>query len=126
MKVAISTDSGTVSAHFGRCPSYTLLDIENGVIVNRTEINNPGHATGAIPQFMSQNGVNVMIAGGMGWRAQEFFKQYGIDVILGATGRIDDVIQKIKDGTLEGGESLCSPGRGKGYGIAKEDGHSHE
>ncbi|MCK4282591.1 MAG: NifB/NifX family molybdenum-iron cluster-binding protein [Candidatus Lokiarchaeota archaeon] len=126
MKVAISTDSGTVSAHFGRCPSYTLLDIENGVIVNRTEINNPGHATGTIPQFMSQNGVNVMIAGGMGWRAQEFFKQYGIDVILGATGRIDDVIQKIKDGTLEGGESLCSPGGGKGYGIAKEDGHSHE
>ncbi len=126
MRVAISTDSGTVSAHFGRCPSYTLLDIENGEIINRTEIGNPGHATGAIPQFLSQNGVNVMIAGGMGWRAQDFFKQYGIDVILGITGRIDNVIQKIKDGTLEGGESLCSPGGGKGYGIAKEDGHSHE
>ncbi len=126
MKVAIATDYGSVSAHFGRCPSYTLLDIEEGIIVNRTEVANPGHATGAIPQFMNEKGVNVMIAGGMGWRAQEFFKQYGIDVILGITGNIDDIIGKIKNGTLEGGESLCSPGGGKGYGIPKEDGHSHE
>lgn len=126
MKVAISTDSGFVSAHFGRCPTYTMLYIENGEIVNRKEVSNPGHATGSIPQFMQENSVNVMIAGGMGWRAQEFFRQYGIDVILGVTGKIDDVIQKIKDGTLEGGESLCSPGGGKDYGIPKEDGHSHE
>ncbi len=126
MKVAISTDSGFVSAHFGRCPIYTMLDIENGEIINRKEVSNPGHATGSIPQFMQENSVNVMIAGGMGWRAQEFFRQYGIDVILGVTGKIDDVIQKIKDGTLKGGESLCSPGGGKDYGIPKEDGHSHE
>lgn len=126
MKVAISTDSGFVSAHFGRCPTYTMLDIENGEIVNRKKVSNPGHATGSIPQFMQENSVNVMIAGGMGWRAQEFFRQYGIDVILGVTGKIDDVIQNIKDGTLEGGESLCSPGGGKDYGIPKEDGHSHE
>jgi predicted Fe-Mo cluster-binding NifX family protein len=126
MKVAIATDFGSVSEHFGRCPTYTILNIENGKIISRTEINNPGHRTGAIPQVMHENGVNVMIAGGMWWRAQEFFQQYGIDTILGVTGRIDDVIQKIKDGTLEGGESLCAPGGGKGYGIAKEDGHSHE
>ena len=126
MKVAIATDSGTVSAHFGRCPSYTILDIEDGKIVNRIEENNPGHATGTIPQFMREKGVNVMIAGGMGWRAQEFFKQFNIDVVLGISGRIDDVIQEIQNGTLRGGESLCSPGGGKGYGIPKEDGHSHE
>ena len=60
-----------------------------------------------------------MIAGGMGRRAEAFFNQYGIEVIVGVTGKIDEVIKKIIDGTLEGGESLCAPGRGKGYGVEK-------
>lgn len=126
MKVAIATDSGSVSAHFGRCPTYTFLDIENGEIIKQTKVDNPGHATGTIPRFMHDNNVKVMIAGGMGWRAQEFFKEYGINVILGVSGKIDDVIKKVKEGTLKGGESLCSPGGGREYGIPKEDGHSHK
>jgi len=28
MKIAISTDAGFVSAHFGRCPSFTIAEIE--------------------------------------------------------------------------------------------------
>jgi len=71
-----------------------------------------------------------MIAGGMGRRAEAFFNQYGIEVIVGVTGKIDDVIKKILDGTLEGGESLCSPGVGKGFGVEKihtdaDDNHEH-
>ena len=66
----------------------------------------------------------------MGHRAVGFFQQYGIDVIMGVTGKIDDVIQKILNGTLEGGESLCAPGQGKGFGIEKihtdaDDDHDH-
>ena len=34
MKVAISTDRGFVSAHFGRCQSYTIVEIEDGRILN--------------------------------------------------------------------------------------------
>ena len=71
-----------------------------------------------------------MVTGGMGHRAQDFFHQYGIEVIMGISGKIDDVITKILDGTLEGGESLCSPGGGKGYGVEKihteaDDNHEH-
>lgn len=126
MKIAIATDNNSVSAHFGRCPFYTIFDIEEGEIVNRIEVPNPGHATGTIPKFMNDKGVNVMIAGGMGWRAQEFFKEFGIETLMGITGKIDDVIEKIKKGTLKGGESLCSPGAGEDYGIPKADGHSHK
>ena len=53
-----------------------------------------------------------------------------IEVIVGISGTIDDVIKKILDGTLEGGESLCAPGGGKGYGVEKihtdaDDDHEH-
>nr|MDO8086700.1 NifB/NifX family molybdenum-iron cluster-binding protein [Candidatus Sigynarchaeum springense] len=123
MKYAISTDQGMVSAHFGRCPAYTLLVIEGQKVISRSEIPNPGHETGYIPNFLHDQGIDVIIAGGMGWRAQELFSQYKIKPILGVTGKIDDIVQQILAGTIQGGASTCSPGDGEGYGIPKKDGH---
>ena len=120
MRVAISTDGDFVSAHFGRCPSFTLVDIENNKTVKRTEVTNPGHEPGAIPQFLHQKGVNCIIAGGMGMRATSFFEEYSIKTVVGIDGRIDDVIAQLEKGTLKGSESLCKPGAGKGYGLDKE------
>lgn len=130
MKIAISSDSGNVSAHFGRAPNITLVTIEDNKLVDKKVLQNPGHTVGSIPQFISGHGAKCMITGGMGRRAQDFFSQYGIDIIMGVTGKIEDVIEKILDGTLEGGESLCSPGGGKGYGVDKihteaDDDHEH-
>jgi len=121
MRVAISTDGDFVSAHFGRCPTFTLVDIDNGKIVEKTEVVNPGHQPGAIPQFLHQKGVNCIVAGGMGMRATSFFEEYSIKTVVGVSGKVDEVIEKLKKGTLEGGESLCNPGAGKGYGLEKEE-----
>ena len=130
MKIAISTDSGNVCAHFGRAPEFTFVTIENNQVTEKKVLQNPGHSVGSIPQFVHQEGANYMIAGGMGRRAEAFFNQYGIEVIVGVTGRIDDIVQQILDGTLKGGESLCAPGGGKGYGVEKihtevDDDHKH-
>ena len=119
LKIAISTDSGNVCAHFGRAPEFTFVTIENNKVSEKKLLPNPGHSVGSIPQFVNNQGAKCMIAGGMGHRAKEFFNQYGIQVIIGVSGKIDDVINKILDGTLEGGESICSPGGGKGYGVEK-------
>ena len=60
-------------------------------------------------------------------RAQGFFTEEGIQTILGASGKIQDVIERLTQGTLKGGESLCSPGSGKGYGVEKAVcDHPHE
>jgi len=127
MRIAISTDGDFVSNHFGRCPTFTLVDIENGKVIKRTEVANPGHQPGAIPQFLHQKSVNCIICGGMGQRAKAFFDEYGIQTIVGVTGKIEEVIEKLLKGTLEGGESLCKPGAGKGYGLDKtECDHSHK
>jgi predicted Fe-Mo cluster-binding NifX family protein len=131
MKIAISTDRGFVSEHFGRCPSFTLVEIEDGRVVSREEIRNPGHNPGYLPQFFSERGVTCIVAGGMGRRAMQFFSQFGIDWILGAQGPLDDVIDQLAKGTLEYGESTCAPGRGRGYGVEKNacdhpEDHDHE
>jgi len=130
--VAISTDGDFVSAHFGRCPSFTIIDIEDGKIMNKQVVDNPGHQPGTIPQFLHERGVNYIVAGGMGQRAVGFFSEFGIKPIIGVSGRIDETVEKLLNDSLEGGASLCRPGAGKGYGVDKsvcdhsdEDGHQH-
>ncbi len=130
MKIAISTDHDRVSAHFGRCPEFTLLDIEKGTISKKEIIQNPGHHPGYLPDFLKAKGVEVIIAGGAGTRAQMLFEQQNIQMILGIEGSIDATIDLLCKGELKGGESLCSPGAGKGYGLDKsecdhDDEHHH-
>ena len=119
MRVAISTDGNDVSAHFGRCPSFTIVDIENGEIKGREEVQNPGHHPGFLPKFLHDKGVNCIVAGGMGQNAVQLFHERGIEGIVGISGSIDEVIGRLVSGGLEGGESLCKPGVGKGYGLDK-------
>ncbi|MBD3289599.1 dinitrogenase iron-molybdenum cofactor [candidate division KSB1 bacterium] len=131
MKVAISTDNGNVSAHFGRCPEFTILEIDDCEVKSRAVIPNPGHHPGFLPEFFEQQNVDAVVAGGGGQRARLLFEQKNIRFILGVTGSIDEVIEKLCTGELEGGESLCQPGAGKGYGVEKDEcdhgdeGHQH-
>jgi predicted Fe-Mo cluster-binding NifX family protein len=110
MKIAISTENGFVSAHFGRCPTYTIVDIQDGRILARQEIPNPGHQPGFLPGFLSERGVEVIIAGGMGPRAQGLFAAKNIQTLIGVQGPIDEVIGKFLRQELETGQDLCDHG----------------
>ena len=122
---------GSVSQHFGRAPEFTFVSIENNKVVDKKVLPNPGHEVGSIPKFINDQGAKCMIVGGIGHRAIDFFNQYGIEVIKGVDGHIDNVIAKVLDGTLEGGDNICSPGAGEGYGVAKihteaDDNYEHD
>ena len=121
MKIAISTDGDYVSMHFGRCPGFTVIDIQDGKIVNREIIDNPGHHPGFLPQFLHENGIKCIVAGGMGMKARELFNQHEIDQIVGVSGKIEEIVLQLVNGTIEGGESFCKPGAGKGYGLDKTE-----
>jgi predicted Fe-Mo cluster-binding NifX family protein len=119
LKIVICTESGNVAQHFGRAPLFTFITIEDNKVIDKEALPNPGHTVGSIPQFINEQGATCMITGGIGHRAVGFFNDYGIEVIRGVIGSVDDTIGKILDGTLEGGENICSPGLGKGYGVEK-------
>jgi len=63
--------------------------------------------------------VDCIVAGGMGARAQSLFEDFGIKTIVGVSGTLTEVIEKLAKGNLSGGESFCKPGSGKGYGLDK-------
>ena len=125
MKVAISTDDGAVSAHFGRCPKFTIVEIEDGKAVKKEVIDNPGHSTGFLPKFFNEQKVDCVVAGGAGFRAQQLFDDFGIKLLVGVQGKIDEIVEKLAKGELKAGESMCKPQSGKGYGIEKEDSKDH-
>ncbi len=125
MRIAVATENGSVAEHFGRCRSYTLVDITNGEIVGRQTVENPGHEPGRIPRFLKEHGADVVIAGGMGRRAQQLFDQMGIEWVLGVTGSVEDAVESCRAGALEGGDSLCAHGEGHGDGHGHEHGHAH-
>lgn len=107
MKVAVACDSGSVSQHFGRCPEYRIFDVQDRKIVSQTTLKSPGHEPGVLPRLLASHGVNCVIAGGMGPSAVDLFRQNNIEVVTGASGKVEDVIQSYIDGTLQLNESSC-------------------
>ena len=121
MKYAISTDGDHVSAHFGRCPEFVLVETEDGNLNSEERVVNPGHSPGFLPGFLAERGVGCIIAGGIGPRAQSLFAGKGIDIIIGVQGLVTDIIRQLREGTLKAGPSLCAPGSGRGYGVEKSE-----
>lgn len=107
MKIGVARDGDQVSAHFGQCEGYMLFTVEEGTIISREEVENPGHAPGVLPQLMADIGADLVIAGGMGPKAIDLFCEHGIDVILGAQGSLDDVVERYLRGELEEGSNVC-------------------
>ncbi len=127
MVIAIATDGEYVSPHFGRCQAYTLVDIADGQAVKSELVANPGHAPGAIPEFLNRKEAKKIVCGGIGARATELFGQYGIEIIAGINDTVENVVDRLVKGTITGGQSLCKPGDGRGYGVEKtECDHAHE
>lgn len=113
MRVAIATERDFVAQHFGRCPGFTIFDINESKILSKNFIENPGykaHQPGAVPMFLRNQNVNCVIAGGMGPNAVMNLQASGIRVIVGVTGKVEEVIDKFLNGTLTSGESLCEHG----------------
>jgi predicted Fe-Mo cluster-binding NifX family protein len=107
MRYAIAADGDQVAPHFGRCERYVLVDIANGEEVERQDLHSPGHEPGLLPRLLNEEGAAYVVAGGAGPRAINLFGELNIGVFVGVSGAIDDVIDEIKAGDLEPGESAC-------------------
>lgn len=107
MKIAVATEGSQVSRHFGRCERYLAYDIEDEEVVNKTEIEHPGHRPGFLPRYLSKKEVDLLITGGIGPRAIDMFNSLGINVMSGVQGNVDDIIQRYLEDELEGKVEPC-------------------
>ena len=80
MRCAIPVTGGMMSPHFGHCEQFALFDVDEQKkeIINKELVLSPEHQPGLLPAWLAEKGVTVVIAGGMGPRALDIFRQYGI------------------------------------------------
>ena len=108
MKVAVPTLNGELCMHFGHCQQFILIDIEDEKIKNVESATPPPHAPGVLPAWLHEQGANVIIASGMGMRAQNLFRQNGIEVVVGApVSSPEEIVKQYVSGTLEAGDNVC-------------------
>ena len=110
MRYAIPVSGGVVSVHFGHCEHFALIDVDEGKreIVSKELVPSPGHQPGLLPEWLAEQGVSVVIAGGMGSRAQDLFQQNHIKVVIGTPENDPEkVVQDYLDGMLATGDNIC-------------------
>lgn len=93
-----------LGAHFGHCDLYTVVEVAEGQVQNVRVLPNVPHQQGgcmAPVNHLAQNGVHILIAGGMGMRPLMGFKQVGIDVFYGAGAQtVGDAVNALLEGSL--------------------------
>ncbi len=107
-RIAIPTANGHICAHFGHCEAFTVVETEDGKVSSSYFADPPEHQPGTYPKFLVSLGVTTVIAGGMGYKAQELLRQNGIEVIIGASGETPKaLVEKYLKDELESGGNLC-------------------
>ncbi|MFN2227402.1 MAG: NifB/NifX family molybdenum-iron cluster-binding protein [Anaerolineae bacterium] len=123
MRIAVSADNkqgldSIVSPHFGRCPHYILVDVQDHQVTDIQEVDSPfygHHQPGQVPAFIHSLGADVMLAGGMGGRAIMFFQQFGIEGVTGAYGTVRQSVERYLGGQLKGA-APCKESQEHGHG----------
>lgn len=108
MKFAIPLADGKLTAHFGHCKEFALIDVEENIIKKKEILEPPPHEPGVLPKWLHEQGVNVIIAGGMGNKAQVLFNEQNIKVVTGAQPlEPEELINSYLNNTLVTGNNLC-------------------
>lgn len=107
IKIAVASDGSMVTEHFGHCQNFNLFEAEDGQITGDQLVANPGHRPGFLPNFLHEQGVDVIISGGMGGAAVDIFNNHGIEVVVGARGDARAAAEAYLQGELVSTGSVC-------------------
>jgi predicted Fe-Mo cluster-binding NifX family protein len=110
MKFAIPTNNKKLCLHFGHCEVFTFIEADEATkaILNKEEITPPPHEPGILPPWVAEHGATVILAGGMGMRAQQLFVEQGIKVLVGASELDPEkLVIDYLNGTLTTGVNAC-------------------
>ncbi|MFH1652553.1 MAG: NifB/NifX family molybdenum-iron cluster-binding protein [Pseudomonadota bacterium] len=110
MKIAIPLADGKLSMHFGHCEEFALIEVDEHQknILGREILTDPPHQPGLLPEWLAERGANVIIAGGMGSRAQGLFAEKNIKVVVGVTDSDPTaIVEHYLNDKLKTGNNVC-------------------
>ena len=110
MRFAIPVSGGVISPHFGHCEQFALIDVDEATktIVKKQFVASPGHQPGLLPVWLAEEGASIIMAGGMGSRAQALFRENHIDVVIGVMeSDPEKAVLSYLGGSLATGDNIC-------------------
>ena len=110
MRIAIPVTDGKLSSHFGHCQQFAIIDTDPDAkkVANTEMVVPPAHEPGSLPKWLSGLCVDLIIAAGMGRRAQQLFAQNNIDVLVGAPDNTpQELALQYLTGQLQSGQNIC-------------------
>ena len=128
MKIAIPTADGKLCSHFGHCETFTFVDVnpETKEILNIQTAEPEEGISCQSASWISEQGANIILAGGMGARPIGIFAQNGVKVVTGCPELpIEEVVKRYLESTLETGENSCGGEHSHCHGHNHAHGHCH-
>ena len=107
MKIAVTYDNGNVFQHFGKTESFKVYEVEDNKVVSSEVIGSNGTGHGALAGLLAEQGVNVLICGGIGGGAQTALTEAGIELCAGAQGNTDQAVENYLKGELVSSGANC-------------------
>ncbi|MDO4731281.1 MAG: NifB/NifX family molybdenum-iron cluster-binding protein [Clostridia bacterium] len=107
MKITVAAMGNQVAGHFGHCENFIFFDTADGKITAVNTVANPGHRPGFLPNFLADNGTQVIISGGMGGGAVDIFNERGVEVVVGVQGDAQTAVETYLKGELVSSGSIC-------------------
>jgi predicted Fe-Mo cluster-binding NifX family protein len=105
---AVPTIDGKLCQHFGHCEKFAIVETQENKVVGEEYIAPPVHQPGIYPKFLADHGVEVIISGGMGQKAQDLFAQNSIEVCVGVNSDSPrQLVKQYLEDQLETGQNLC-------------------
>ena len=111
MKIAIPHENGRLHGHFGGCREFALVEADPEQKSNgRVEVvPAPEHQPGLFPRWLREQGVQVVIAAGIGRRALANFAHHGIIVRAGvAEMKVEELVSAYLEGRLTMSPEACA------------------
>ena len=101
MKIAVTYAGGAIFQHFGHTAQFKIYEVENGAVVSAQVVDTDGHGHGALAGFLSAQGVDTLICGGIGGGAQMALANAGIKLYGGIAGEADEAVAALLAGALD-------------------------
>ncbi|HJV79094.1 MAG TPA: NifB/NifX family molybdenum-iron cluster-binding protein [Paludibacter sp.] len=112
MKIAVPTKGNNqIDAHFGHCEFYKIYTVsDQNQIISEERMDSPQGCgcKSNIAEVFKKEGIEIMLAGGIGDGAINKLSARGVNVIRNCQGDVTEIVQQYLAGEVKDGGSNCA------------------
>ena len=125
MTIAVTYENEMIYQHFGHTAQFKVYQVDDGKVVSSLVVDTNGFGHGALAGFLFNNGIDILICGGIGAGAQMALAQAGIKLYGGVSGDADEAVEAFLAGALDYNPNVRCNHHGEGHTCGNHGCGSH-